>query len=123
LSQLGHQVKLMPPIYVKPYVKRGKTDAGDAAAISEAERTLLASAMLKDEFKTHSSRGKEISGGNWPLIVKVVWDKLDKKWSLFDLEADRTETNDLAQTNSALAKRLAGDWSAWAKRTGLNAKP
>jgi transposase len=36
LSQLGHQVKLMPPIYVKPYVKRGKTDAGDAAAISEA---------------------------------------------------------------------------------------
>jgi transposase len=36
LSQLGHQVKLMPPIYVKPYVKRGKTDAGDAEAISEA---------------------------------------------------------------------------------------
>ena len=36
LSRLGHQVKLMPPIYVKPYVKRGKTDAGDAEAISEA---------------------------------------------------------------------------------------
>ncbi len=36
LTALGHQVKLMPPIYVKPYVKRGKTDAGDAEAISEA---------------------------------------------------------------------------------------
>ena len=36
LSQLGHVVKLMPPAYVKPYVKRGKTDAGDAAAICEA---------------------------------------------------------------------------------------
>jgi len=36
LSRLGHRVKLMPPIYVKPYVKRGKTDAGDAEAIAEA---------------------------------------------------------------------------------------
>ena len=36
LSSLGHRVKLMPPAYVKPYVKRGKTDAGDAAAICEA---------------------------------------------------------------------------------------
>ena len=36
LSGLGHQVKLMPPAYVTPYVKRGKTDAGDAEAICEA---------------------------------------------------------------------------------------
>ncbi|MCK5494823.1 MAG: transposase, partial [Hyphomicrobiaceae bacterium] len=38
LAALGHEVKLMPPIYVKPYVKRGKTDAGDAEAIAEAVR-------------------------------------------------------------------------------------
>lgn len=36
LGRLGHEVKLMPPAYVKPYVKRGKTDAGDAEAICEA---------------------------------------------------------------------------------------
>jgi transposase len=36
LSRLGHQVKLMPPIYVKPYVKRQKNDAADAEAICEA---------------------------------------------------------------------------------------
>jgi len=36
IAALGHQVKLMPPIYVKPYVKRGKTDAADAEAICEA---------------------------------------------------------------------------------------
>jgi hypothetical protein len=28
LVRLGHEVRLMPPAYVKPYVKRGKTDAG-----------------------------------------------------------------------------------------------
>jgi len=33
---LGHEVRLMPPSYVKAYVKRGKTDAADAEAICEA---------------------------------------------------------------------------------------
>lgn len=33
---LGHDVRLIPPVYVKPYVKRGKTDAADAEAICEA---------------------------------------------------------------------------------------
>jgi len=36
LLKLGHDVKLIPPIYVKPYVKRGKSDAADAEAICEA---------------------------------------------------------------------------------------
>lgn len=36
ISKLGHTVRLMPPNYVKPYVKRGKNDANDAAAICEA---------------------------------------------------------------------------------------
>jgi len=36
LTRLGHEVKLMPPAYVKPYVKRGKSDAADAEAICEA---------------------------------------------------------------------------------------
>ncbi len=36
LNMLGHEIKLMPPAYVKPYVKRGKTDAADAEAICEA---------------------------------------------------------------------------------------
>ena len=36
LTRLGHRVQQMPPAYVKPYVKRGKTDANDAEAICEA---------------------------------------------------------------------------------------
>ena len=36
LTKLGHTVRLMPPVYVKPYVKRGKNDAADAEAICEA---------------------------------------------------------------------------------------
>jgi transposase len=36
LRELGHEPMLIPPQYVKPYVKRGKNDASDAAAICEA---------------------------------------------------------------------------------------
>src|SRR5262249_46740288 len=36
LRALGHTVRLMPPAYVKPYVKRRKKDAADAEAICEA---------------------------------------------------------------------------------------
>jgi len=36
LTALGHEVRLIPPQYVKPYVKRGKNDRNDAEAICEA---------------------------------------------------------------------------------------
>jgi transposase len=36
LGSLGHDIRLMPAAYVKPYVKRGKNDANDAEAICEA---------------------------------------------------------------------------------------
>lgn len=36
LEAMGHEARLMPPAYTKPYVKRGKNDAVDAVAICEA---------------------------------------------------------------------------------------
>jgi transposase len=36
LQTLGHNVRLMPPTYVEPYVKRHKNDVVDAEAIFEA---------------------------------------------------------------------------------------
>lgn len=36
IAKFGHDVRLVPPSYVKPFVKRGKTDAADAETICEA---------------------------------------------------------------------------------------
>src|SRR6516164_8021708 len=36
LQSFGHEVKLIPPQFVKPYIKRNKNDAADAEAICEA---------------------------------------------------------------------------------------
>jgi transposase len=50
ISSLGHDVRLVPPIYVKPFVRRQKNDAADAEAIAEAaSRPTMRFVALKTE--------------------------------------------------------------------------
>lgn len=62
LNRFGHEVRLMQPSYVKGYVKRGKTDAADAAAICEAvSRPSMRFVPVKSEdtqalLMTHKAR-------------------------------------------------------------------
>ena len=56
LKALGHTVRLMPPAYVKPYVKRQKNDATDAEAICEAvTRTNMRFVATKTPEQTWAS--------------------------------------------------------------------
>ncbi len=57
LSRLGHEARLIPPAYVKPYVRRQKNDAADAAAIYEAVgRPSMRFVPVKSEGITVTSR-------------------------------------------------------------------
>src|SRR5208283_4629516 len=48
IGRLGHTVRLIPPSYVKPFVKRQKNDAADAEAICEAaQRPTMRFVMAK----------------------------------------------------------------------------
>ena len=49
LQTLGHTVRLMPPAYVKPYVKRQKNDSADAEAICEAVTRANMRFVARDE--------------------------------------------------------------------------
>ena len=50
LAELGHTVRLIPPAYVKPFVKRQKNDATDAEAICEAaQRPTMRFVAVKSE--------------------------------------------------------------------------
>lgn len=52
MAALGHEVKLIPPAYVKPFVKRQKNDAADAEAITEAaSRATMRFVAVKTEVQ------------------------------------------------------------------------
>ena len=67
LRRLGHEVVLMPPQYIKPYVKRGKNDAIDAAAICEA---MSRPSMRFVPVKTAESQAALAMLGVRDLLVK-----------------------------------------------------
>ena len=56
LQRLGHDVRLIPPVYVKPFVKRQKNDAADAEAICEAaQRPTMRFVPVKSEEQQASA--------------------------------------------------------------------
>jgi arylsulfatase len=91
----GHDILPLEGISLAP-VLRGETRVGHEALYWEW------------------SGNRAVRSGKW----KLVWDKLVKKWELYDVTADRTETNDLAETHRERAKVMADAWFAWADRTG-----
>jgi transposase len=67
LQALGHEVKLLPPQYVRPYVKRGKNDAADAEAICEA---LSRPSMRFVPVRTAENQADLMLHGARDLLVK-----------------------------------------------------
>ncbi len=71
--------------------------------------------------------------GKWKLISKAskkksfLWDKVDElalsDWELYDMEEDRTETQNIAATHPDLVSQMADMWLAWGKRTGIVPRP
>ena len=56
--------------------------------------------------------------GNWKLVATK-----DGQWELYDLEADRTELNNLVDANRAKAAELYEAWEQWAKDCGAKIPP
>jgi arylsulfatase len=58
---------------------------------------------------------RAIRKGKWKLVMKFM-----EPWELYDIEADRTEQNDLFDKEPELAKQLTKEWEAWAKRADVD---
>lgn len=61
---------------------------------------------------------RAVRQGDW----KLAWEKRLRRWELYNLSNDRTETNDLAAQQPEKVAALSALWFEWAQRTGLNVR-
>ena len=76
IGELGHEVRLIPPAYVKPFVKRQKNDAADAEAICEAaQRPTMRFVAVKSEAKQAAAvifRARDLLVGQRTQIINAL---------------------------------------------------
>jgi transposase len=76
ISALGHEVRLIPPAYVKPFVKRQKNDMADAEAICEAaQRPTMRFVAVKSEAKQAATvifRARDLLVGQRTQIINAL---------------------------------------------------
>jgi transposase len=76
LQRLGYEVRLIPPAYVKPFVKRQKNDAADAEAICEAaQRPSMRFVAVKTQEQQASAmvfRGRDLLVGQRTQIINAL---------------------------------------------------
>ncbi len=76
ISELGHDARLIPPAYVKPFVKRQKNDMADAEAICEAvQRPTMRFVAVKSEAKQASAvifRTRDLLVGQRTQIINAL---------------------------------------------------
>ena len=129
-SDPAYLIDLAPTVYRLTGASYPRTYAGNA--IPELTGVSLAAAFKGDPLKRSKPLYFEhednaaLMDGKWKLVgskVSVPGGPNEKNWELYDIEADRTETKDLAKSRPEVLARLSNDWLAWANEVGVFPKP
>lgn len=120
--QVGHVVDFMPTLL--ELTGAAYPEQRDGVAVLPTDGISLVPVFEGKEREGHESLcwflygNRAVRQGRW----KLVWGSNVKKWELYDMSVDRTETNDLAAMQRDRVKRMAADWVRWAKETGAPLK-
>lgn len=79
-------------------------------------KSSLAAARRDGPIKWEHEGNRAIRDGRWKLVSRY---NNQNRWELYDIDADRTEMNDLAASQSEKAAELKAKWEAWAARVGV----
>lgn len=115
-AQVGHVIDLMPTL-----LELADSDYPaefEGQLILPVEGQSLMPVLAGRERQGHESLSWELFGnrairqGDW----KLVWGASDRKWELYNLRTDRSETVDLAAKHPERVKAMSSDWEAWNQR-------
>ena len=115
--QVGHIIDFMPTLLELAESKYPREFNGHE--ILPVEGKSLLPVFRGQKRDGHESLSWELFGnrairqGDW----KLVWGASEKTWELYDLKADRSETNNLAAKLPERVTTMARDWEAWQERT------
>lgn len=89
--------------------------------------------LERDAIYWEHEGNRAVRMGKWKLVSEgntnqsFLWNKLDEipldAWELYDMEADRTETNDVSEQHPALVIKMAAMWLGWAREVGAVPRP
>lgn len=115
--ETGHVIDLMPTLlelagveYPKTFHGRPLTPLAGRSLLPALQGKRLGARTLAWEHE--GNRGIRV--GDWKLVAVFKGD-----WELYDMVADRTETNNLAGEMPAKVKELAAQWQSWADNVGV----
>ena len=120
--QMGHVIDLLPTCIDLAGVSYPDQHAGNnvTSVAGRSLRPILTGGKLprpEGLFFEHQGNAA-VRNGKWKLVHAR-----GKRWSLYDLTADRTELNDLASANPERVAAMKAKWQNWAKRVGVQPWP
>lgn len=117
--QPGHVVDIMPTVLEVTGASYPAERNGNE--IQPMEGASLVPAMAGEPLNRTApiywehEGNRAIRQGKWKLVMKFKG-----PWELYDIEADRTEQNNLVQQHPELVKELTAEWEAWAERADVD---
>ncbi len=119
-DQVGHIVDFMPTLMELSGARY--PDERNGQSIPRPEGHSLLPVLQGKQRTGHESLcwylfgNRAIRQGRW----KLVWGVTAAKWELYDMQTDRTETNDLAGKHPQRVAQMKAAWLDWAKQTEVS---
>lgn len=129
-SEPAYLIDIAPSVYEftgATYPKRyGGNDIPALPGVSLSPAFQGKSLKRQDPLYFEHEDNAALMEGDWKLVgssVSVPGGPDERKWELYNLKKDRTETNDLARANPEVLRTLSRKWLDWANAVGVYPKP